>query len=94
MIRYAHQYASLIPISAVPMVFWKTFCLVTVSVFLPWLVVAAGLGMVWFDKRLRPTRLWLLGFSLAFPGANQFAPTGWRSHFLNGQVVIPPTAPT
>ena len=64
-IAYARQYASLIPISAVPMIFWKTFCLVTVSVFLLWLVVAAGLGMVWFDKRLRPTRLWLLGFSLA-----------------------------
>jgi hypothetical protein len=64
-IRYAHQYASLIPISAVPVIFWKTFCLVTASVFLLWLVVAAGLGMVWFDKRLRPTRLWLLGFSLA-----------------------------
>jgi hypothetical protein len=64
-IRYAHQYTSLIPISAVPMIFWKTFCLVTTSVFLLWLVVAAGLGMVWFDKRLRPTRLWLLGFSLA-----------------------------
>ena len=64
-IRYAHQYASLIPISAVPMVFGKTFYLVTVNVFLLWLVVAAGLGLVWFDERLRPTRLWLLGFSLA-----------------------------
>jgi len=64
-IRYAHQYASLIPVSAAPMIFWKTFCLVTAGVFLLWLVVAAGLGMVWFDKRLRPTRLWLLGFSLA-----------------------------
>jgi hypothetical protein len=64
-IRYAHRYASLIPISAAPMVFWKTFCFVTVNGFLLWLVVAAGLGMVWFDKRLRPTRLWLLGFSLA-----------------------------
>jgi hypothetical protein len=63
-IRYAHRYASLIPISAAPMIFWKTFCLVTVGVFLLWLVVAAGLGMVWFDKRLRPTRLWLLGFCL------------------------------
>ena len=64
-IRYAHQYASLIPVSAAPMIFWKTFRLVTTGVFLLWLVVAAGLGMVWFDKRLRPTRLWLLGFSLA-----------------------------
>jgi len=64
-IDYARQYASLIPISIAPMVFWKTFCFVTVSGFLLWLVVAAGLAMVWFDERLRPTRFWLLGFSLA-----------------------------
>ena len=64
-IDYARQYTSLIPISAAPMVFWKTFYFVTVSGFLLWLVVAAGLAMVWFDQRLQPTRLWLLGFSLA-----------------------------
>jgi len=64
-IRYAHQYTSFVPISAVPRVFWTSFCLVTLNGFLLWLVVAAGLGMVWFDGRLRPTRLWLLGFCLA-----------------------------
>jgi len=72
-IDYGRQYASLIPLSVAPMVFWKTFYFVTVSGFLLWLVVAAGLGLMWFDERLRPIRFWLLGFSLAsaltiFPG--------------------------
>ena len=72
-VDYARQYTSLVPLSIAPMIFWKTFCFVTRSGFLLWLVVAAGLGMVWFDERLRPNRFWLLGFSLAsaltiFPG--------------------------
>ena len=38
-----------------------------------WLPCLAGLGMIWFDDRLRQTRYWLLGFSLVsflttFPG--------------------------
>jgi hypothetical protein len=64
-IDYARQYASAIPIGVAPMIFWKTFCFVIKGGFLLWLVVAAGLGRLWFDERLRPTRFWLLGFSLA-----------------------------
>jgi hypothetical protein len=30
-----------------------------------WLPCLAGFGMIWFDERLRQTRSWLLGFSLA-----------------------------
>ena len=30
-----------------------------------WLIAASGLGLVWFDDRLRHARLWLLGFILA-----------------------------
>jgi hypothetical protein len=45
--------------------FWERLCRLAGADPLLWWVAVTGLGLVWFDERLRPTRLWLLGFSLA-----------------------------
>ena len=63
--EYARQYESVVPIAQAPRLFWWRICHLAGADPLLWLIAAAGLGLVWFDDRLRPTRLWLLGFILA-----------------------------
>jgi 4-amino-4-deoxy-L-arabinose transferase-like glycosyltransferase len=76
-IQYARQYASItasiVPLAKLPIVFLYHFTLAISDFSLLWLVPAAGLGIMWFDQRLKSLRLWLLGFFLAstatvFPG--------------------------
>jgi len=63
-IDYARQYESVIPLDQAPQIFWERFCRLAGTDPLLWLVAAAGLGLIWFDDRLRPARVWLLGFCL------------------------------
>jgi hypothetical protein len=44
--------------------FWERLCRLAGADPLLWLVAVIGLGLVWFDDRLQPARLWLLGFCL------------------------------
>jgi Dolichyl-phosphate-mannose-protein mannosyltransferase len=63
-IDYARQYESVVPIDQAPRLFWERLCRLAGADPLSWLVAVAGLGLVWLDDRLRPARLWLLGFCL------------------------------
>ena len=63
-VDYARQYESVVPIDQAPRLFWERLCRLAEADPLLWLVAGAGLGLVWFDGRLRPARLWLLGFCL------------------------------
>jgi 4-amino-4-deoxy-L-arabinose transferase-like glycosyltransferase len=63
-IDYARQYESVVPIDQAPRLFWERLCHLAVADPLLWLVAVTGLGLVWFDGRLQPARLWLLGFCL------------------------------
>ena len=62
---YARQYVSIVSISDIGSQFWWSIRSMGSEDFLMWLPCLAGLGMIWFDERLRQTRSWLLGFSLA-----------------------------
>lgn len=64
-IEYARHYESVVPLDQAPRLFWQRLCRLAGNDPLPWLLAAAGLGLVWFDERWRQARLWLLGFSLA-----------------------------
>ena len=64
-IDYAWQYASVVPLSYAPQLFWKAFLWVTAPGFLLWLMAGMGLVLLWFDERLKPSRAWLLGFCVA-----------------------------
>jgi hypothetical protein len=72
-VDYARQYVSIVPISDIgPQLWWSIHSMASED-FLLWLPCLAGFGMIWFDERLRQTRWWLLGFSVAsilttFPG--------------------------
>jgi hypothetical protein len=71
--EYARQYESVVPLVQAPRLFWGRICRLAGSDPFLWLIAASGLGVVWFDDRLRYARLWLLGFILAsaltvFPG--------------------------
>jgi hypothetical protein len=63
-VEYARQYESVVPIDQAPRLFWERLCRLAGADPLLWLVAVIGLGLVWFDGRLRPARLWLLGFCL------------------------------
>ena len=63
-IDYARQYESVVPIDQAPRLFWERLCRLAGADPLLWLVAVIGLGLVWFDDRLQPARLWLLGFCL------------------------------
>jgi hypothetical protein len=63
-IDYARQYESVVPIDQAPRLCWERLCHLASADPLLWLVAVTGLGLVWFDGRLRPVRLWLLGFCL------------------------------
>jgi hypothetical protein len=64
-VDYARQYVSIVSVSEIGSQFWWSIRSMASEDFLLWLPCLAGLGMIWFDGRLRQTRLWLLGFSLA-----------------------------
>jgi 4-amino-4-deoxy-L-arabinose transferase-like glycosyltransferase len=64
-IDYARQYASAVPLDQAPRLFWRSFSFVAAKTFPLWIIAASGLGLIWFDGRLRQVRSWLLGFSLA-----------------------------
>jgi hypothetical protein len=63
-IDYARRYESVVPIDQAPRLFWERLCRLAGADPLLWLVAVTGLGLIWFDGRLRPARLWLLGFCL------------------------------
>jgi hypothetical protein len=64
-VDYAWQYASVVPLSNAPELFWKWFVWVAKPGFLLWLLAGAGFILLWLDERLRPSRGWLPGFCLA-----------------------------
>ena len=64
-VDYARQYISIVSISDIGSQFWWSVRSMASEDFWLWLPCLAGLGMIWFDERLRPTRVWLLGFALA-----------------------------
>jgi hypothetical protein len=64
-VDYARQYVSIVPVSDIGSQFWWSIRSMASEDFLLWLPCLAGFGMIWFDERLRQTRSWLLGFSLA-----------------------------
>jgi hypothetical protein len=64
-VDYARQYVSIVSISDIGSQFWWSVRSMASEDFLLWLPCLAGLGMIWFDDRLRQARIWLLGFSLA-----------------------------
>jgi hypothetical protein len=63
-VDYARQYTSVVALSEASGRFWRRFPWVVSTTALLWLLAAAGAGLMWFDERLKPARLWLLGFSL------------------------------
>jgi len=63
-IDYARQYESAVPIDQAPRLCWERLCRLAGADPLLWLVAVTGLVLIWFDGRLRPARLWLLGFCL------------------------------
>jgi hypothetical protein len=64
-VDYARQYVSIVPVSTVGSQLWWSIRSMASEDFLLWLPCLAGFGMIWFDERLRQSRWWLLGFSLA-----------------------------
>ena len=64
-VDYARQYVSIVSISDIGSQLWWSIRSMASEDFWLWLPCLAGFGMIWFDERLRQTRSWLLGFSLA-----------------------------
>jgi hypothetical protein len=64
-IDYARQYALISSASVGANRFWRVLPLVTASTALLWLIASAGLLLIWFDDRLRGSRIWFAGFCLA-----------------------------
>jgi len=64
-ISYGRQYASILPLSYAPTIFWYNFLDILSWDGALWLLAAAGVGLVFFDARLRGARLWLLGAAAA-----------------------------
>jgi hypothetical protein len=62
---YAREYVTILPWSYVPAIFRENFFTVAGPQIMFWLLAGAGLILVWFDRRLRGSRLWLVGFSVA-----------------------------
>ncbi len=72
-IDYAPQYASVTSISTACARLWLVLPWIVSTSVLLWLLAASGLVLMWLDERLRPARVWLLGFCAAsaltvFPG--------------------------
>jgi len=64
-VDYARQYVSIVSISDIGSQFWWSVRSMASEDFWMWLPCLAGFGMIWFDERLRQTRGWLLGFTVA-----------------------------
>jgi hypothetical protein len=64
-IDYARQYASVVPISAVPLFFWQGTRHALVKGFLILPFAVAGLVFVWRDERLAGSKVWLFSFGVA-----------------------------
>ena len=64
-IDYAREYASVVPWSYAPQLFWHGFSWVIKKGFLLWLLAFAGLALVWLDARWKGSRGWFLGFCAA-----------------------------
>jgi hypothetical protein len=64
-VDYARQYVSIVSISDIGSQFWWSIRSMASEDFRLWLPCLAGFVMIWFDERLRQTRFWLLGFTLA-----------------------------
>jgi 4-amino-4-deoxy-L-arabinose transferase-like glycosyltransferase len=64
-VDYARQYVSIVSISDIGSQFWWSVRSMASEDFWLWLPCLAGFVMIWFDERLRQTRSWLLGFTLA-----------------------------
>jgi hypothetical protein len=64
-ISYARQYASILPLSYAPTIFWYNFGDILSWDGLLWLLAIFGIGLLWLDERLRGLRLWILGFAFA-----------------------------
>ncbi|MGH7952974.1 MAG: ArnT family glycosyltransferase [Limisphaerales bacterium] len=64
-IDYALQYALLVPMAYAPEIFARSFYPIFANGFLLWLLAVAGLVLIWFDDRLKSSRLWLWGFCVA-----------------------------
>ena len=64
-IDYAREYASVVPLSESPRFFWQgsRHALVKGCLLLPF--AAAGGMLLWFDRRLAGSRLWIFSFGLA-----------------------------
>ena len=88
-VDYAWQYATVVPLSYAPQLFWKGFAWVTKPGFLLWLMAGAGLILLWHDERLKPSRGWLLGF--CFASALAVCPDFYfRKHYF--LIVLPAVA--
>ncbi len=64
-VDYARQYVSIVSIFDIGSQFWWSVRSMASEDFWMWLPCLAGFGMIWFDERLRQTRGWLLGFTVA-----------------------------
>jgi len=64
-IDYAREYASVVPWSYAPQLFWHGFSWVIKKGFLLWLLAFAGPVLVWLDARWKGSRGWFLGFCIA-----------------------------
>jgi 4-amino-4-deoxy-L-arabinose transferase-like glycosyltransferase len=64
-VDYARQYVSVVSVSDIGSQFWWSVRSMASEDFWLWLPCLAGFVMIWFDERLRQTRGWLLGFTLA-----------------------------
>ena len=53
------------PLAQAPRLFWWRICHLAAADLFLWLISATGLVLIWFDGRLRHTRLWLLGCVLS-----------------------------
>ena len=78
---YARQYASVVPISYVPLFFWEGSKHALVKGFLVLPFAVAGMIMIWRDERLAKLRVWLFGFGL-FSALSVFPDFYFRKHYF------------
>jgi hypothetical protein len=64
-IAYARAYASVVPLSYAPLFFWHSFHWILTRETLLWVVVLAGLVLIWLDPRWKNSRGWIMGFCVA-----------------------------
>jgi hypothetical protein len=62
---YARAYASIETPGNGAGLFWRNFFWVIISGVMLWLLAAAGLILIWWDGRLKESRVWLLGFCVS-----------------------------